>query len=96
MDRDIILLLLGAGIAFITTISGIVVTVLLQHYLLLREDLIRRDRDRLEREQVQQKHVQRVSTSAVRLPLPSRPPLREQRLELMPVAKPIFRVQPTD
>lgn len=95
MDRDILLLLLGAGIAFITTLSGIVLTVVLQHVLVLREDRIRRERDRVARERVRDQQVQRVSTSAVRLPLPSRPPLREGILA--PAApKPIFRMQPTD
>jgi hypothetical protein len=95
MDRDILLLLLGAGIAFITTLSGIVLTVVLQHVLVLREDRIRRERERIARERVKDQQVQRVSTSAVRLPLPARPPLREG-IFAAAAPKPIYRMQPTD
>jgi len=91
MDRDIILLLVGAGIAFVSSISGIGTTLVLQHHLTLREDLIKRERELAARKNVKEQAELRVSSTAVRLPLPSRPPIREQPLHQV---TPNFQHQP--
>jgi hypothetical protein len=57
MDRDILLLLIGAGIGLVGGAAGAVI----QHFLSLREDRIKRERDREKEEQARKEEYGRIS-----------------------------------